>query len=36
MELKDSRDIKADPALVWSALLNPEVLKQCIPGCTEM
>jgi carbon monoxide dehydrogenase subunit G len=36
MELKDSRDIKADPALVWEALLDPEVLKQCVPGCTSM
>ncbi|MEO1291888.1 MAG: carbon monoxide dehydrogenase subunit G [Pseudomonadota bacterium] len=36
MELKGSRDIAAERAAVWAALNDPEVLKQCIPGCTEM
>ncbi|GHA42628.1 carbon monoxide dehydrogenase [Amylibacter ulvae] len=36
MELKDTRVIKADPATVWKAILDPEVLKQCVPGCQEM
>lgn len=36
MQLSDSREIKADPATVWQALLNPEVLKACIPGCESM
>ena len=36
MKLADSRDISADPATVWAAILNPEVLKECIPGCQSM
>ena len=36
MELTDQRDIAADPDTVWKALVDPEVLKRCIPGCQEM
>jgi carbon monoxide dehydrogenase subunit G len=36
MQMSDSREIKASPEVVWAALLNPEVLKECIPGCTEV
>lgn len=36
MQLSDQRDIKADPATVWAALLNPEVLKASVPGCESM
>ncbi|WP_208347328.1 CoxG family protein [Pseudaestuariivita rosea] len=36
MEMNDSREISAPPQVVWDALLNPEILKQCIPGCQEM
>ena len=36
MHLTDSRDISADPQTVWSALLDPEVLKACVPGCQDM
>ncbi|SDD19384.1 CoxG family protein [Ruegeria marina] len=36
MELNDSKVIAADRATVWAALLSPEVLKQCVPGCQEM
>lgn len=36
MKLSDSRDIRAEPATVWAAILNPEVLKECIPGCQTM
>ncbi|MEP5760930.1 MAG: carbon monoxide dehydrogenase subunit G [Litoreibacter sp.] len=36
MKLSDSRTIRADINTVWAALLNPEVLKECVPGCTEM
>lgn len=36
MELTDQRDIAAPPEDVWSALVDPEVLKQCLPGCQEM
>jgi hypothetical protein len=36
VELSDSREIRAAPATVWAALFDPEVLRRCIPGCTEM
>ncbi len=36
MRMNDSKTIDADVATVWAALLNPEVLKECVPGCTEM
>ena len=36
MDLSDSRVIAAPRAQVWAALLSPEVLKECVPGCQEM
>lgn len=36
MQLSDSREIKAAPLTVWQAILNPDVLKECIPGCESM
>ena len=36
MQMTDSRQIKATPAEVWAAILNPDVLKDCIPGCTDI
>ena len=36
MKLSDSKLISADIETVWSALLNPEVLKECVPGCKDM
>ena len=36
MKLTDSRDIAAEPGIVWAAILNPEVLKECIPGCQSL
>ena len=36
MKLTDSRAISAAPAIVWDAILNPEVLKACIPGCQSL
>lgn len=36
MQMSDTRDIKAAPSDVWAAILNPDVLKECIPGCTEV
>ncbi|MCU0904535.1 MAG: carbon monoxide dehydrogenase subunit G [Tabrizicola sp.] len=36
MKLTDTREIKADPKVVWDAILNPEVLKDCIPGCESL
>ena len=36
MELKGSVTIPAPPERVWQALNDPEVLRQCIPGCEEV
>jgi uncharacterized protein len=36
MQLNDERIIKADPATVWAAILDPEVLRLCIPGCESL
>ncbi len=36
MKLSDTREIKASPGEVWTAILNPEVLKECIPGCESL
>ena len=36
MQMSDTRDIAAAPADVYAALLNPEVLKACVPGATEV
>ncbi|MCY6379159.1 SRPBCC family protein [Hoeflea prorocentri] len=36
MEMHDSQRIRASRQAVYDALNNPEVLKQCIPGCEEL
>lgn len=36
MKLSDSREIRAEPAVVWAAILDPEVLKACLPGCQSL
>ena len=36
MHMSDTRTIKADPSTVYAAILNPEVLKECVPGCEEL
>ena len=36
MELSDQQFIAAGPADVYAALNDPEILKQCIPGCDEL
>ena len=36
MNLSDSKVINADPATVYAALLDRDVLASCVPGCTEM
>jgi hypothetical protein len=36
MQLTDSKDIMASPDVVWAAILNPEVLKECVPGCESL
>ena len=36
MEMTGEYRISADRRTVWDALNDPEVLKQCVPGCEEM
>jgi len=36
MQMNDERDIKADRATVFAALLSPEVLKECVPGAQQV
>lgn len=36
MHMSDHRDIKADTATVYAALLDPEMLKTCVPGAQEV
>ncbi|MEP3346811.1 MAG: carbon monoxide dehydrogenase subunit G [Litoreibacter sp.] len=36
MELKDEITINAPKERVYEALNDPEILKQCIPGCDEL
>jgi hypothetical protein len=36
MKLAEERHIAADPAVVWAAVLDPEVLKLCVPGCESL
>ncbi|MCB1343007.1 MAG: carbon monoxide dehydrogenase, partial [Pseudooceanicola sp.] len=36
MQMSEQREIKADPATVYAALLDPEVLKVCVPGAQEV
>jgi uncharacterized protein len=36
MHLSDQRTINAPTGTVWAAILNPEVLKACVPGCESM
>lgn len=36
MKMQDERQIAADRATVWAALLNPDVLKECVPGAQEV
>ncbi|MBO9464590.1 carbon monoxide dehydrogenase subunit G [Tropicibacter sp. R15_0] len=36
MHMNDSQEINAPVEQVWAAILDAEILKQCVPGCTEM
>jgi uncharacterized protein len=36
MQMNDSQRIPASKENVWAALNNPDVLKQCIPGCQSL
>ena len=36
MQMNDSQRIPASKEKVWAALNDPEILKQCIPGCQSL
>ena len=36
MKLAEQRHIAAAPAVVWAAILNPQVLQLCVPGCESL
>ena len=36
MQMNDSQRIPASKEKVWAALNDPDVLKQCIPGCQSL
>ncbi|MDB5533882.1 MAG: carbon monoxide dehydrogenase [Hyphomicrobiales bacterium] len=36
MDMKGSETIKAPIEAVWAALNDPEILRQCIPGCEDL
>ncbi|AHC99792.1 CoxG family protein [Leisingera methylohalidivorans] len=36
MQMTDQKEIAAEPATVYAALLDPEVLKACVPGAQEV
>ena len=36
MQMAGERIIQVDRETVWAALLSPEVLKECVPGATEV
>ncbi|MGK7654521.1 MULTISPECIES: CoxG family protein [unclassified Roseovarius] len=36
MQMSGEREIAADRATVWAALMEPEVLKECVPGAQEV
>ena len=36
MQMNDSQRIPAPKEKVWAALNDPQVLKQCIPGCQSL
>ena len=36
MQMNDSQSVPASRDKVWAALNDPEILKQCIPGCQSL
>lgn len=36
MQMSGEREIAADKSTVWAALLSPDLLKEAVPGCTEL
>ena len=36
MDFKDDRIIAASPEKVWAYLVDPEILRECVPGCQSL
>jgi carbon monoxide dehydrogenase subunit G len=36
MHMQDTREIAAEPDVVFAAILDPDVLKDCVPGASEV
>lgn len=36
MEIEGTYHVNASPDRVWAELMNPEMLRHCIPGCREL
>ena len=36
MQMNDSRSVPASREKVWAALNDPDILRQCIPGCQRL
>ena len=36
MEIEGTYHVDASPDKVWSGLMSPEMLQQCIPGCRQL
>lgn len=36
LDFKDDRIIEATPEKVWACLLDPDILKECVPGCQSL
>jgi|TARA_B100000768_G_scaffold124449_1_gene115160 carbon monoxide dehydrogenase subunit G len=36
LDFKDDRIIAASPEKVWAYLLDPEILRECVPGCQSL
>ena len=36
MKMNGEHNLPVDRKTVWNALINPKVLKESIPGCTEL
>jgi carbon monoxide dehydrogenase subunit G len=36
MQMNDSQSVPASRQAVWAALNDPDILRQCIPGCQTL
>jgi hypothetical protein len=36
MQMNDSQSVPASRQVVWAALNDPDILRQCIPGCQTL